>query len=110
MWTAHKTSNKPRYENNFRKTNRSSLRTVKATTARAQTAFRRTKKDLLPRFDLTISEKPMYLPEDAHPYGKANRPGTPVGDVVSNYYGQDAAKDIGMKYEILSSKRPPNVG
>jgi hypothetical protein len=52
----------------------------------------------------------MYLPEDKHPYGKPNRPGTPVGDVVSNYYGHGAAKQIGTKYEILSYKRPPTVG
>ena len=82
----------------------------RATTARAQTAYRRTKKSALPRFDLAIQEKPMYLPEEAHPYGKANRPGTPVGDVVSNYYGQAATKEISDKYEVLSNKRPQTVG
>ena len=75
-----------RYENNFRLTNRVSLK-AQATTARAQTAYRRKNKNKLPRFDLTVAEKPIYIPEEAHPYGKANRPSTPVGDVVSNYYG-----------------------
>ena len=70
-----------------------SLKT-RATTARAQTAYRRSKKDALPRFDLAIQEKPVYLPEEKHPYGKPNRPSTPVGDVVSNYYGQASAADI----------------
>ena len=66
----------------------------RATTARAQTAYRRSRKEKLPRFDLTVAEKPIYLPEENHPYGKANRPSTPVGDVVSNYYGQAAHTDI----------------
>jgi hypothetical protein len=86
------------------------LRT-RATTARAQTAYRRYKgKNQLPRFDLKVEEKPIFLPEEKHPYGRPNRPGTPVGDVVSNYYGQRATNDISQKYELLSHKKPPTVG
>ena len=91
VWTAHKKSNKPMYEVNFRKTNRTSLRN-KATTSRAQTAYRRTFQSSMKRFELDTNPKLLELPEEAHPYGKGNRPSTPVGDVVSNYYGHQAAK------------------
>ena len=110
IWTAHENSKAPRYENNFRQTNRQSLRS-RATTARAQTAYRRYRgKNQLPRFDLKVQEKPIYLPEEQHPYGRPNRPGTPVGDVVSNYYGQVASAEITQKYDVLSQKKLPSVG
>ena len=51
-------------------------------------------REKLPRFNLGMDEKAMFLPEEAHPYGKPNRPSTPVGDVVSNYYGHKAANTI----------------
>ena len=41
VWTAHRDSKAQKYEKNFKQTNKLSLRT-RATTARAQTAFRRT--------------------------------------------------------------------
>jgi len=91
VWTAHQKSNKPMYEVNFRKTNRSSLKN-KATTSRAQSAYRRTFQSSMKRFELETNPKLLELPEEAHPYGKGNRPSTPVGDVVSNYYGHQAAK------------------
>ena len=93
VWTAHKNSNVPRYDKNFKTTNKLSLKT-QATTARAQTAFRRTYGNLLPRFVKVIPERPVYLPEETNPYGRPNRPGTPVGDVISNYYGENAEKLI----------------
>ncbi len=43
----------------------------------------------------------VLLPEEAHPYGKKNRPSTPVGDVVSNYYGVKATEMISSKYGYL---------
>lgn len=55
------------------------------------------------RFELDVTPKVLALPEEAHPYGKGNRPGTPVGDVVSNYYGHKAATHITKKYEYLGS-------
>ena len=41
VWTAHSSSKLPRYEKNFRATNKMSLN-KKATTSRAQSAYRRT--------------------------------------------------------------------
>ena len=49
----------------------------------------------------------MYLPEENFQYGKANRPGTPVGDVISNYYGQQASKHLEQKYNILRETTKP---
>ena len=49
----------------------------------------------------------MFLPEEEFPYGRPNRPGTPVGDVISNYYGENAEKQIGHKYEILKETSKP---
>ena len=93
VWTAHKNSNVTRYDKNFKQTNKLALKT-RATTARAQSAFRKTYSKHLPRFVKEIPSKPVYLPEEAHPYGRPNRPGTPVGDVVSNFYGENAEKMI----------------
>jgi hypothetical protein len=36
----------------------------------------------------------VFLPEEEFPYGRPNRPSTPVGDVVSNYYGEKAEKEV----------------
>ena len=47
------------------------------------------------------------MPEEKHFYGKPNRPGTPVGDVISNYYGDVAEKQISHKYEILKEVHKP---
>ena len=60
---------------------------MKATNPRAQTAFRKTFNNKLPRFTQDVKERPIFLPEEEHPYGRPNRPSTPVGDVISNYYG-----------------------
>ena len=54
-----------------------------------------------------MPEKPMFLPVEAHPYGRPNRPGTPVGDVLSNYYGENAEKMISQKYDILKETTKP---
>ena len=62
------------------------------------------------RFTLDTNPKMLALPEEAHPYGKGNRPGTPVGDVVSNYYGQQAANEITKKYDYLGSTRASGYG
>ena len=62
------------------------------TTCRAQSAYRKTMSGYLPRLKNTLREHPVYLPEEMHPYGRPNRPGTPVGDVISNYYGDNAEK------------------
>jgi hypothetical protein len=107
IWTAHQNSQTPSYENNFRATNKLSLHYSRATTSRAQSAFRRTARPALPRFQLGVGDKTVLLPEEAHPYGKPNRPGTPVGDVVSNYYGINAEKDISKKYDYLSAASKP---
>jgi len=107
IWTAHQNSEKPRYESNFRATNKLSLAYSHATTSRAQSAFRRTARPALPRFELGAGDKTVLLPEESHPYGKPNRPGTPVGDVVSNYYGINAEKDISTKYEYLREASKP---
>jgi len=40
-------------------------------------------------------------------YGKPNRPGTPVGDVISNYYGDQAAKVLEQKYDYLRESTRP---
>ena len=61
----------------------------------------------MPRLKNTIREHPIYLPEEQHPYGRPNRPGTPVGDVISNYYGDNAEKQINVKYEILRETTKP---
>jgi hypothetical protein len=42
------------------------------------------------------------LPEEEFPYGRPNRPGTPVGDVVSNYYGEKAQKEVMKKYQFIN--------
>ena len=106
VWTAHKNSNVTRYDKNFKQTNKLSLKT-RATTARAQSAFRKTYSKHLPRFVKEIPVKHTYLPEEAHPYGRPNRPGTPVGDVVSNFYGENAEKMITQKYDILKETTKP---
>ena len=49
----------------------------------------------------------LYLPEEEFQYGKANRPSTPVGDVISNYYGDVASKQLSQKYEILKETTKP---
>ena len=79
----------------------------KLTTSRAQSAYRRTMTNQLPRLKTTIRENPVFLPEEQHPYGRPNRPGTPVGDVISNYYGDNAEKQISVKYEILKETTKP---
>ena len=106
VWTAHKNSNVTRYDKNFKQTNKLALKT-RATTARAQSAFRKTYSKHLPRFVKEIPVNHTYLPEEAHPYGRPNRPGTPVGDVVSNFYGENAEKVITQKYDILKETTKP---
>ena len=49
----------------------------------------------------------MYLPEEDHSYGRPNRPGTPVGDVISNFYGDIASKVLTQKYDILQETQKP---
>ena len=49
----------------------------------------------------------MMLPEESHAYGKKNRPGTPVGDVVSNYYGQKAEELAVSKADYLVQAKKP---
>tara|TARA_B110000285_G_C14872381_1_gene489850 strand:+ start:421 stop:741 length:321 start_codon:yes stop_codon:yes gene_type:complete len=49
----------------------------------------------------------VFLPEEEYPYGRPNRPGTPVGDVISNYYGENAEKNLGRKYDILKETSKP---
>ena len=49
----------------------------------------------------------MYLPEEEHSYGRPNRPGTPVGDVISNFYGDIASKVLTQKYDILQETQKP---
>ena len=66
--------------------------TLRATTSRAQTAFRRTNNSNLPRLVHKFPDDRVFLPEEEHSYGRPNRPSTPVGDVVSNYYGDVATK------------------
>ena len=83
----------PKYEKNFKATNKIAL-SNKATTARAQSAFRRTFNSGLPRLAQRFPDQRMYLPEENFEYGKPNRPSTPVGDVVSNYYGTRATQEI----------------
>ena len=46
----------------------------------------------MPRLQNKFQDNRMFLPEEAHPYGRPNRPGTPVGDVISYYYGDVAEK------------------
>ena len=47
------------------------------------------------------------MPEEKHSYGRPNRPSTPVGDVVSNYYGDVAQKQITQQYDILRETSKP---
>lgn len=49
----------------------------------------------------------MFLPEEQFMYGKPNRPGTPVGDVISNYYGEKASKQLEQKYDYLKEATKP---
>ena len=79
----------------------------KATTSRAQSAFRNTFHGNLPRISKRRGDGRMYLPEEEFIYGRPNRPSTPVGDVVSNYYGEKATNEISQKYEILRETTKP---
>ena len=79
----------------------------KATNSRAQTAFRRTFNNNLPRLQHKFADGRMYLPEEEFCYGRKNRPSTPVGDVVSNYYGQKAEGELSSKYDILRETTKP---
>ena len=56
VWTAHRDSQAAKYEKNFKQTNKLSLKT-RATTARAQTAFRRTYQNNLPRFSKNLAQQ-----------------------------------------------------
>ena len=40
----------------------------------------------MPRLEHKFPDDRVFLPEEAHSYGRPNRPSTPVGDVISNYY------------------------
>jgi hypothetical protein len=33
-----------------------------------------------------------YIPVESFTYGRPNRSSTPMGDVISNYYGEEATK------------------
>ena len=61
---------------------------------RQYSAFRRTFNKDLPRLQHKFADGRMYLPEEEFCYGRKNRPSTPVGDVVSNYYGQKADSEL----------------
>ena len=61
----------------------------------------------MPRFEMKRTDLSVLLPEEAHPYGKANKPSTPVGDVISNYYGQKAEAMIISKYGYLDKSKKP---
>ena len=61
----------------------------------------------MPRLSHKFPDNRVFLPEEAHPYGRPNRPGTPVGDVMSNYYGDVASKQITQKYDILRETSKP---
>ena len=78
----------------------------KATTCRAQSAYRKVQR-AKPSFMFSKPGSAMMLPEEKHAYGKSNRPGTPVGDVISNYYGQKAEELIGSKYGYLQQAKKP---
>ena len=105
-WTAHAVTSNPKYEKDFKQTNKISLK-KRATTARAQSAFRRTFTNGLPRLQQHGKEARLYLPEEQFMYGKPNRPSTPVGDVISNYYGAEALKNLEQKYNILRETTKP---
>uniref|UniRef100_A0A7S3IZD9 Uncharacterized protein n=1 Tax=Strombidium inclinatum TaxID=197538 RepID=A0A7S3IZD9_9SPIT len=79
----------------------------RATTAKAQSSFRKTFSNNLPSMQSKLRQSQVFLPEEAHPYGRPNRPGTPVGDVISNYYGEEAEKQISTKYDILKDTCKP---
>ena len=63
VWTAHKAKGAQKYEKNFKQTNKLSLQN-KLTTSRAQSAYRRTMGNFMPRLKNTIRECPVYLPEE----------------------------------------------
>ena len=44
----------------------------------AQIAYRKKFSNKLPKFTKDVKEIPIFLPEDEHPYGRPNRPSTPV--------------------------------
>ena len=79
----------------------------RATTSRAQTAYRRTFNNQVPRLEHKFPDDRVFLPEEKHSYGRPNRPSTPVGDVISNYYGDRAHKQISQKYDILKETSKP---
>ena len=106
VWTSHHQSNFPRQEKDFKQTNKLSLK-KRATTAKAQSNFRKTFSNNLPTMMSKMRQSQVLLPEEAHPYGRPNRPGTPVGDVISNYYGEVAEKQISQKYDILKDTVKP---
>ena len=54
-----------------------------------------------------VKNHQLYLPTEEFTYGKPNRPGTPVGDVISNYYGDKATKKLEQKYDILRESTRP---
>jgi hypothetical protein len=87
-------------------TNKQALQT-KATTCRAQSAYRKTFSNGLPRLQQKLKQHEFYLPEDQFVYGKPNRPSTPVGDVISNYYGEKASKQLEEKYDFLRESTKP---
>jgi hypothetical protein len=61
----------------------------------------------MPRLEHRFPDDRVFLPEEAHSYGRPNRPSTPVGDVISNYYGDIANKQITQKYDILKETSKP---
>ena len=61
----------------------------------------------MPRLRHNFPDNRVFLPEEKHSYGRPNRQGTPVGDVISNYYGENAEKNLGRKYDILKETSKP---
>ena len=90
-WTAHNQSTIKNTVKDFKKTNKMAIK-QRATTAKSQSAFRRSVYKELPTLNSRMGQRTDFLPEEEYSYGKPNRPGTPVGDVISNYYGQNAEK------------------
>ena len=63
VWTAHQAQADKKYEKNFKSSNKLSLAN-KLTTCRAQSAYRKTMNNYLPRLKNTIRDHPVFLPEE----------------------------------------------
>ena len=106
QWVPHKHSAAPKYEKNIVHANKMALK-ARATTAKGQRMFRTTQRQNLPNLAFKFPDGRLYLPEENFIYGKPNRPSTPVGDIVSNWYGNRAEGEISQKYDILRETTKP---